>query len=249
MPTRLCACGCGLPAPKYYDRHGRFINYVKYVAGHIPRRKATPKQRRHLERWRKKNWANPKYVAKMRRILSLTAKATNARYRREASRRATHHGHNRHGQPTRTYRSWSGMRTRCFCKNNRVYARYGGRGITVCERWKKFENFLEDMGVCPPGRSIDRINNDGNYEPGNCRWATPTQQSRNRRRPDYSRIRRCMEDARTKAEETGKWVAKHASYCGTDKRHLDEGSAERAYWHCGYLAALTDILETFSKSH
>jgi hypothetical protein len=74
------------------------------------------------------------------------------------------------------------MKSRCLNTNNKDYASYGGRGISVCARWMTFDNFLADMGRKPaPGLSIDRINNDGNYEPSNCRWATQQQQRKNQR--------------------------------------------------------------------
>lgn len=84
---------------------------------------------------------------------------------------------------TKTYHAWQSMKARCFNPNNGAWRHYGGRGITVCDRWAdSFENFLADLGEAPPERTLDRINVNGNYEPTNCRWATQDQQLENRRK-------------------------------------------------------------------
>lgn len=93
------------------------------------------------------------------------------------------HGDNRAGKRSKEYKIWAGMKARCHNEKDAAYPGYGGRGITVCERWRNsFECFLKDMGRAPDGHSIDRIDNDGGYEPTNCRWATQAQQARNTRR-------------------------------------------------------------------
>lgn len=79
------------------------------------------------------------------------------------------------------YRIWASMIQRCTNKKCGGYENYGGRGIAVCERWLKFKNFVADMGQRPDGKSIDRKDNDGNYEPSNCRWATKAEQEKNKR--------------------------------------------------------------------
>lgn len=89
---------------------------------------------------------------------------------------------------TAEYVTWVSMRSRCNDPNDKVYHRYGGRGITVCERWGSFINFLSDMGERPKGHSIERIDNDLGYSPENCKWATHIEQSRNKRTSVYSEI-------------------------------------------------------------
>lgn len=92
----------------------------------------------------------------------------------------TKHGHASFKQRSREYVIWNKIIQRCINPNYDHFDCYGGRGIKMCDRWREsFTNFLEDMGKCPDGMSIDRINNDGNYEPGNCKWATIYEQTRN----------------------------------------------------------------------
>lgn len=87
-----------------------------------------------------------------------------------------------HGQSgTKFYQLWNAMLNRCYNKNQKTYHAYGARGIRVCERWHKFENFLEDMGYPPPNHSIERKNNNGHYEPSNCEWVPMERQALNRR--------------------------------------------------------------------
>jgi len=142
----------------------------------------------------------------------------------------TKHGHSpRNGKPSPTYTSWYAMKTRCLNSNNPRFKDYGGRGIRVCKRWMDFTNFLADMGEKPEGLTPDRIDNDGDYEPCNCRWATPKEQRQNRRDQKTQYFFIAM-------DEQGTMIASN-------------NQREFARQHGLYLSAINDCLNGKRKSH
>jgi hypothetical protein len=131
----------------------------------------------------------------------------------------------RHGMShTSIHNTWMSMKQRCFDVNCPAYSDYGGRGITVCERWMVFENFFEDVGSPPDGMTLDRFpNNDGNYEPGNVRWATKIEQGINRRNVHQVTIDGVTKTLREWCEQTG--VKYNTAYQRIVKRKIDPREA------------------------
>lgn len=121
-----------------------------------------------------------------------------------------------------TYRTWECMRSRCNNLNRTAYKDYGGRGITICKRWDKFENFFEDMGGKPKGLTIERIDNDKGYYKENCKWATKKEQSRNSRRNRmvaYQGKTQCIQD----------WAVEVSIHPETLRKRLNKYPPEKAF--------------------
>lgn len=130
---------------------------------------------------------------------------------------------------TPTYQSWRHMLQRCRNPKVKSFKRYGGRGITVCERWNSFVNFLADMGVKPSGLELDRKDNDGNYEPSNCRWATKQQQCQNRSTTHWVMLGREKLPSIEAARRLGVW------------RHTLERRIERLGLHKPQMAEIVSV--------
>jgi len=137
---------------------------------------------------------------------------------------------------TRLYNSWQNMKSRCNNPNNPKYSYYGGRGISVCKEWmKSFKAFKEDMGERPEGMTLDRIDNDKNYEPSNCKWSTWSEQMKNRRDKlkTRSKYRHVTYNNRGR---TKRWVAHTGRICGTNTTlgyYMTEEEAHEAVIYAG----------------
>ena len=113
------------------------------------------------------------------------------------------HGHACRGKRTSTYQIWEGIKKRCNSPSCKAYQNYGGRGITVCERWLDYSNFLDDMGIKPDGHSIERIDNNLGYFPENCVWIPRTSQAKNRRNTRYVKAFGKNQTIQEWSDETG----------------------------------------------
>jgi hypothetical protein len=126
------------------------------------------------------------------------------------------------------------MRRRCLSPKCASYKHYGARGITVCERWGNFWKFVEDMGKRPDGATLERIDNDGNYEPSNCRWATRAEQVKNTRLTRFFVIdgkRMCLADAARQFGITPAGLSKRIQFCGVE-RAIQMGKTKRGSAQC-----------------
>lgn len=127
------------------------------------------------------------FVADIRKVETLHTRSCGCLHKKQLTDRNTRHGYAKRGGKTKEYNIWVLIKQRCYNEKYPDYSEWGGRGIKMCDRWlESFDNFIEDMGLCPDHcRGVDRINNDKSYYKENCRWATYIQQARNTGRNRY----------------------------------------------------------------
>lgn len=161
----------------------------------------------------------------------------------------------------RAYCSWQAAKSRCLNKHASGYNLYGGRGIAICERWITFENFLADMGPRPEGTSLDRFPNvDGNYEPGNCRWATASDQQRNKKQRthcrhghEFTKENTKWVTGKTKAGATSKYrccvICKRAKGMRRHWRHRDRLLSEHRAYHQRTKPERLKVMRRYKETH
>lgn len=170
------------------DQTGRKFGRLTIISLHERSEKST------MHKWLCQCTCGKTVVTAIQNLRTGNTRSCGCLFTEAVVKRNTKHGlmHDHKG----AYRSWKDLRQRCNNPKNKSYPDYGGRGISVCERWNSFANFFADMGDRPEKHSIDRIDVNGNYEPDNCRWATDKEQARNKRNNHI------MENGKTLAENS-----------------------------------------------